>query len=160
MAVTNYYSIGRRLLGECTSGVETTYMSDALGSTIGTISAAALRNRYLYTPYGSLLNKTGTDPNPRFMYNGRTQSRSTGCAYAEQYNRRRHVSSTTANWTTRDDFWPDYQAYAYADSSPASIFDPSGNSPCSGDQSRAKLLPLAERRSNFPARYRDERSIL
>ena len=47
MAVTNYYAVGGRLLGEATNGVETTYMTDALGSTIGTVTSAGLRNRYV-----------------------------------------------------------------------------------------------------------------
>ncbi len=131
MPVTNYYSAGGDLYGESTGGVSTTYMSDALGSTIGTITSAGVRNRYVYSPYGQLLSKTGTDPDPKYMWNGRTQSRVTGCPYAEQYNRRRHVSTTTAQWASRDMLWPLLRPYGYSFGNPTTYFDRTGRIPSS-----------------------------
>ena len=126
MATTYYYSANGETYGESTSGKMTTYMSDALGSTIGTFQNGAVVNSYLYSPYGTTISKTGTGPDPRFLYNGKTQSRTTGRNYAEQYNKRRYMSSITARWTTVDLLWPDESPYVYVDDSPATFFDPSG----------------------------------
>ncbi len=126
MGVTNYYSAGGELYGESTNGVMTTYMSDALGSTIGTFQAGAVVNSYVYSPYGKVISKTGTAADPRFLWNGKTQSRTTGYAYAEQYNWYRHYSSLCALWTSADVLWPDEAAYAYVDGAPVTWSDPSG----------------------------------
>jgi RHS repeat-associated protein len=133
MPTTDYYSVNGILLGEATSGTETTYIPDALGSATQTITSAGVRNTYDYSLYGRQISKTGTDPDPGFLWNGRTQSRATGRAYAEQYNRRRHVGSTTAQWTTVDPTWPRIFAYSYCRSTPIGCIDPTGMVPaCDG----------------------------
>jgi len=129
MGVTNYYSVNGQLLGEATSGVETTYMTDALGSTIGTVTTAGLRNRYTYKPYGGQLSKTGADPDPRFTWNARSGYRVTNRSYSEDYTRRRHVSTVTAQWTTRDPLWPRQAPYVYVAGAPQARSDPSGMIP-------------------------------
>src|SRR5580658_4958511 len=126
MAVTNYYSVGGWILGECTNGVETTYMSDSLGSTIGTVTSVGLQNRYVYSPYGSLLGKSGTAADPQFLWNGRSGYRATGRNGSEEYVRRRHVGTATAQWTTRDPLWPRQRPYGYVRQRPAAGVDPSG----------------------------------
>ncbi|MHB8635743.1 MAG: hypothetical protein ACYC96_04645 [Fimbriimonadaceae bacterium] len=126
MGKTSYYSAGGELYGESTDGVATAYMSDALGSTLGTITSAGVQNRCTYSPYGRVTSKTGTDPDPRFRWNGRTQSRTTNLAYAEQYNKRRHFSSTSAQWTTRDLLWRRLAPYDYGAAAPQTVGDPSG----------------------------------
>ena len=126
MGKTSYYSVGGRLLGESTSGAETTYMTDALGSTIGTVTTAGLRNRYTYSPYGGKVNKTGSDPDPKFTWNSRWGYRTTGRDYSEEYAQRRHVSTTTTQWTTADPLWPVESAYTYVGALPTSAVDPAG----------------------------------
>src|ERR1700722_13257443 len=113
MATTNYYTVNGNLLGEATAGVETTYVPDALGSTTQTITSSGVQNKYVYSPYGRLITRSGPAADPKFLWNAQTQSRTTGCVFAEQYNRRRHVSSTTAQWTTRDPIWPITHPYAF-----------------------------------------------
>src|SRR5665213_1217668 len=133
MPTTNYYSVNGNLLGEATNGIETSYIPDALGSTTQTITSAGFQNQYVYSPYGRPVSKTGTAPDPRFMWNGRTQSRTTGCAYAEQFNQLRHYSSSAKQWTSSDPLWlrnPDIDPYSYADCRPISATDPFGLSPC------------------------------
>ena len=126
MPMTLYYSVNGRLLGECTNGVETTYMSDALGSTIGTVTTAGLQNRYLYSPYGVQLSKTGGAADPRFLWNGRSQYRVSVRLYAENYVEDRHLSSSSAQWTTRAAHWPREAPYGYVGQAPLSYIDKTG----------------------------------
>ncbi|MHB8638021.1 MAG: RHS repeat domain-containing protein [Fimbriimonadaceae bacterium] len=126
MGKTSYYSAGGELYGESTAGVATTYMSDALGSTIGTVTSAGVRNRYTYSPYGVVTSKTGTDPDPRFLWNGRSGYRETARAHASHYVRARIFDDEAAQWTTLDRFWPEEAPYAYAGQRPATLVDPSG----------------------------------
>ena len=51
MPTTYYNSVNGRVLGEFTGGVETTYMTDALGSTIGARHNSGAASRYVYRPY-------------------------------------------------------------------------------------------------------------
>lgn len=63
MAVTNFDSIFGRTLGENTNGVQTDYVSDALGSVVGTPDGTgAVVNQYIYKPYGDVQTKTGVGP--------------------------------------------------------------------------------------------------
>ena len=126
MPMTMYYSVNGRLLGESTNGVETTYMSDALGSTIGTVTTAGLQNRYTYSPYGVLLGKTGPDADPKFTWNGRSGYRTTGRTNVDKYVRKRHFSLPAACWSSADPLWPRQLPYAYADGMPTSFPDYSG----------------------------------
>ena len=126
MAFKAYYSVGGRLLGEATGGVATRYMTDHLGSVVGTISTTTTVNRYTYSPYGRTIAKTGKAPDPRFLWNGGTGSRATNLPHAEQYNRRRHYSNTDSRWTTRDPRWPAQSAYGYVAGNPVTRIDPSG----------------------------------
>lgn len=128
MATTYYYSANGEMYGESTSGVMTTYMTDALGSTIGTFQAGALVNSYSYSPYGRS-TKTGAGTDPRFLWNARSGYRATGRSYAEEYVSRRHASTNTAQWTAVDPLWPDEYAYAYAECAPTTYVDPSGMGP-------------------------------
>src|SRR5665213_2137100 len=126
MPTTNYYSVNGEVYGESTDGVMTTYMKDAQGSVIGTIQAGGVVNTYAYTPYGQLLAKTGTGPDPRFMWNGGNQYRTTELAHASHYVQARHYDSTQASWTTVDPVWPEESPYGYAESNPATFIAPSG----------------------------------
>src|SRR5579872_5421253 len=114
VSVTNYYSVGGSLLGEATSGNETTYMLNALGSAIGTITGAGVRNRYIYSPYGRQTSKSGSDPDPSFEWNGSSGYRQTSRDHAPCYVRLRHLGTSEGRWTSVDPIWPTDSAYVYA----------------------------------------------
>ncbi|HRJ28098.1 MAG TPA: hypothetical protein PLO61_11410 [Fimbriimonadaceae bacterium] len=97
MPTTNYHSVNGVLIGESTGGVRTDYLTDALGSVTATMDQSAnIKNTYRYKPYGDVLAKTGTDPDPKFMWNGSTGSRKTGLANSGQYNINRHYGTEQA----------------------------------------------------------------
>ncbi len=127
MPVTNYHTLNGELLGETGPGGRRFYGKDALGSVVATYDQnGTLENTYRYKPYGGLLSKTGSAPDPRFMWTGSTGSRTTGASYAEQYNRARHYGSRQAGWTSVDPLWPGLPAYEYALSAPTAYTDASG----------------------------------
>jgi len=128
MATTYYYSIGGEIIGESASGQMTTYLTDALGSTIGTIQNGAVVNRFVYNPYGGLLHRSGADSDPAFLWNGGSGYRSTGRSYSERYVHERHYAQSTGQWTTTDPKWPDELQYSYVSGSPVGLTDPSGSS--------------------------------
>ncbi|MCW5941950.1 MAG: hypothetical protein KIS66_06945 [Fimbriimonadaceae bacterium] len=127
MPVTNYHTVNGRTIGETTDGVRTDYLTDALGSVTATVDQSQnVLNTYRYKPYGGLLAKTGSSPDPRFLWTGDTGSRTTGLAYSEQYNRARHYGSMQANWTSVDPGNGPVLAYQYANCAPSQVLDPSG----------------------------------
>jgi RHS repeat-associated protein len=102
------------------------FMVDFLGSITGTtnVTTGAIVNTYRYKPYGAKLS--GGTIGLGFFWTGNTGSRSTGRQFAEQYNRARHYSSVTGQWTTRDRLWPRLSAYGYVLANPVAWVDPSG----------------------------------
>ncbi|MCW5941947.1 MAG: hypothetical protein KIS66_06930 [Fimbriimonadaceae bacterium] len=127
MPVTNYHTVNGRTIGETTDGVRTDYLTDALGSVTATVDQSQnVLNTYRYKPYGGLLAKTGSSPDPKFLWTGDTGSRTTGLAYFEQYNRARHYGSMQAGWTSVDPLWPTTSTYSYSLASPTSFIDASG----------------------------------
>jgi hypothetical protein len=101
---------------------------DFLGSITGTtnVTTGAIVNTYRTKPYGAKLS--GGTIGLRFFWTGNTGSRSTGRQFAEQYNRARHYSSVTGQWTTRDGLWPSESAYGYVRAIVTTSLDPSGAS--------------------------------
>ena len=153
MPVTNYHTLNGELLGETGPGGRRFYGKDALGSVVATYDQnGTLENTYRYKPYGGLLSKTGSAPDPRFMWTGSTGSRTTGASYAEQYNRARHYESRQAGWTSVDALWPFQAAYCYSDSAPTQQLDPSGYSTCREACCRCvtKVCILVIRKQGFP----------
>ncbi len=133
MPVRNYHCVNGRLIAEITTTVRTDYMTDALGSVTGTLnSSQTVVNTYRYKPYGELLAKTGAGVDPAFLWNGTTQSRKTGLAYSDQYNRARHYGTRQGQWTTVDPLWPGESAYGYARQNPGTLVDPEGDWPNTG----------------------------
>jgi len=131
MPVTNYYSVNGVLIGESTGGVRTDYLTDALGAVTATMDQSAnIKNTYRYKPYGDVLAKTGTDPDPKFMWNGSTGSRKTGLANSGQYNINRHYGTEQAAWTSRDPLWPRELAYVYGGGNPTTLKDFLGLAAC------------------------------
>lgn len=132
MAIVKYHCAKGRLIGEDTNGIRTDYMTDALGSVTGTVnSSQAVVNTYRYKPFGELLAKTGTGADPKFMWNGGTQSRRTSLGFSDQYNRGRHYGTRQGQWTTVDPLWPEEPEFVYAGVTPVSQIDPSGRKPIS-----------------------------
>jgi len=127
MPVTNYITVNGQLTGEITNGVRTQYMTDALGSVIGTTDGSGnILNTYRYTPYGGKTYKTGTSPDPKFLFAGTWGGRQTGRAHSEEYWRARHRSEPETTWTTVDPLWPTEDVYGYAMSSPTTRLDQTG----------------------------------
>jgi len=127
MPVTNYYTVNGQLIGESTNGVRTQYIRDALGSVIATTDGAGnIQNTYRYTPYGGTTYKTGTAPDPKFLFAGTWGGRQTGRAHSEEYWRARHRSEPETTWTTVDPVWPVQLPYGYVSGSPIGRVDPNG----------------------------------
>lgn len=81
-------------------------------------------NTYSYEPY--VAKFSGGTVGAGFFWTGNAGSRSTGKAFAEQYNRTRHYSSTTRQWITRDPLWPDEHPDGYVSGNPVKWLDPYG----------------------------------
>ena len=127
MPTKTYYSVAGEIIAEETGGVRTDYITDALGSIVGTVdSSQAVVNTYRYKPYGSLLAKTGTGPDPRLLWTGTTGSRTTNLNRADQYNQARHLGVKEGSWTTTDPLWPEELAYGYVKGNPTNRIDPDG----------------------------------
>ena len=135
MALSVVYSnFGGRVVSETRNGVESNYVSDPLGSTIGLMdSAGAMTDRWTYWPYGEVATRTGTNPTPLTFLGV--------LGYFKDvldklfYVRARHLHVDLARWLTVDPLWPDQPAYGYVEDSPALFSDPSGLSCsiCTGD---------------------------
>ncbi len=127
MPVTNFDVINGRIAGQNTGGTQTDYLMDALGSVTATVdSTCAVKNTYRYKPYGDVYAKTGTDPDPTFLWNGSTQSRRTGLAYSEQDNVARKYATGPGVWTSVDPLWPLQSPYGYVNGNPTTYTDPLG----------------------------------
>src|SRR5262245_42987150 len=126
MPVTNYYTVGKRILSEKGVNGRLTYLFDGLGSTIRTAdqtSTTTFTSRY--KPYGASLTQTGTAT--RFKWVGTGENSSTGRSSSEFYVRARHYTSGLASWTSGDPYWPEEQPpYRYCYNNPVSYVDPSG----------------------------------
>ena len=130
MPVLNYYSLGGQIVGEKPSGGNRRdYLTDALGSVVGTVtSTGAVENTYRYKPYGGLLARTGVASDPSFLWVGSQGYRQTGKKYSDVYVRARHYSSDVGRWTTRDPIGYDdgWNQYGYVQGNPILLGDPSG----------------------------------
>lgn len=127
MPVTNYHTVNGMLIGETSNGVRRGYLPDALGSVVATVdNDGSIENTYRYKPYGSLLAKTGSAPDPTFLWTGETGSRSSTARHAEQYNRHRTYDHSSSLWLQSDALWPSEQAYVYCNGNPCTFVDPSG----------------------------------
>ncbi|MDI9640045.1 hypothetical protein QM565_30515 [Geitlerinema splendidum] len=134
MAVTDYLSIDGQVYGHSVAGdpSKTTYYTlDALGSVVATTdNKGNVLNTYEYKPFsGEVLQKTGTAPDPRFMWNGSHGYRTTNLPqqqFLTHYVRARHYQGMTAALTSVDPLWPQEPAYRYVGNMVTSAVDPSG----------------------------------
>ena len=126
MATTFYYTIQGSLVGESVDGTLTSYILDQIGSVVATASNSAIQNTYKFGPFGAVLSKIGSNPDPYFLWNGSNGYRTTGRAFAEIYVRQRTLSSSTSAWTSVDLYWPDERPYSLVRGMPQTATDPSG----------------------------------
>jgi len=102
MAVTTYNTVQGRILSQHSGGVQTDFLTDALGSVTATVDQnAAIVNQYRYKPYGERLSKTGAGADPKFQWVGTLGYRYTGPNHCETFVRRRHYDCHTSTWSTR-----------------------------------------------------------
>ncbi|MDI9640040.1 hypothetical protein QM565_30490 [Geitlerinema splendidum] len=131
MAVTNYLSVDGQVYGHSVDGdpSKTTYYTlDALGSVVATTdNKGNVLNTYEYKPFsGEVLQKTGSAPDPRFMWNGSHGYRTTNLPqkqFLTHYVRARHYQGMTAAWTSVDPLWPQEPAYGYVRNMVTTAFD-------------------------------------
>jgi len=113
------------VVSETRSGVESDYIGDPLGSTIGLMnSAGTMTDRWEYWPYGEVVSRTGTNATPLTFLGviGYFQDILSKLFYV----RARHLRVDLARWLTVDPLWPGQAAYTYVANMPAGKADPSG----------------------------------
>lgn len=118
MAVKNYDTVNGQLIGECSSGVTTTYLTDEFGSAVETVQSGSVVNRYLYSPYGLLTSNEGFGSDPRFMWKGASDYRTTLRSYSEYLSNHKHYSSATARWTSSTPSGRFQNSYQFGQSNP------------------------------------------
>ena len=105
MPVTNYHTVNGEIIGETTVGSpRVDYLTDALGSVTATVNQSAqVVNTYRYNPFGSLLAKTGSGPDPAFGWVGGGGYQPTGNEYAEfSAVLRDYAVALARRWSTPD----------------------------------------------------------
>ena len=110
------------------------YHFDHTGSTLAlTGESGALTDAYAYTPYGRLIQHTGSSSQP-FTFSGRWGVMAAGDLY---YMRTRYYDPGTAHFLARDSAWgtdlesvPELNPYIYALCNPLSFVDPMGTDAC------------------------------
>ena len=119
------------VVSETRNGVESDYVCDTLGSTIGLLnSAGTMTDRWEYWPYGEVISHTGTSVTP-LTFLGVT-------GYFQDvlnkltYVRARHLRVDQTRWLTVDPMWPVQLPYTYVGNVPVAKSDPSGLSPACG----------------------------
>jgi RHS repeat-associated protein len=122
------YTYGLGLISQRRSGVDSFYISDALGSTRAlTNSAGVVTDRYSYDAFGQLLSSTGTTVNS-FLYTGEQRDDAAGFYYL----RARYYDSAIGRFLSQDPYAGSLQEplslqkYAYVQNNPVNRTDPTG----------------------------------
>lgn len=128
MAVTNFYTVGGKIIGEkVVGGTRVRYMPDALGS-LTVVNDGTNDNTATYTPYGRGSAPSGAS----FGWVGARGYRPTGRTFSSHYVRARHYSAVNSLWLSVDPLWPLEPPYGYVSSNPTTLTDEEGlASPCS-----------------------------
>ncbi len=125
------------------------YHFDPTGSTLAlTSQTGALADAYAYTPYGVLLQHTGSSDQP-FTYAGRWGVMAVDGLY---YMRTRYYDPGSARFLSRDSAWghdlervPELNPYIFAMCNPVSYVDPLGTNACkAGGKLLGRLQPNKE----------------
>ncbi|HMS57007.1 MAG TPA: hypothetical protein PKA27_16570 [Fimbriimonadaceae bacterium] len=120
-----YTNFGGELVHENRGGVETTYISDPLGSVIDCRNSAGTQVfSATYWPYGEIRTSTGTNPS-QFDFVGALGYYRENANRA--YVRARVLRKELGRWMTIDQLWPWESAFGYVHQSPATTSDKSGN---------------------------------
>jgi RHS repeat-associated protein len=121
-----YYTVNGEIIGEKAAGGERIdYLPDALGNVVATVDQnGKILNSYHYKPFGGLESKTGTAPDPKFLWVGAHGYRQTGNKHSDVYVRARHYDTRTGRWTSRDPLWQ--HGLTYVGNNPTTYFDPLG----------------------------------
>ena len=117
------------VVSETRNGVESDYISDTLGSTIGLMdSAGVMTDRWEYWPQGEVVSRTGTNPTPLTFLGilGYFQDVLSKLFYV----RARHLRVDLARWLTVDPLWPTTGAYVYCEDAAVGCSDSSGLASC------------------------------
>ena len=116
------------VVSETRGGVESDYVHDTLGSTIGLMdNTGTLTDRWEYWPYGEVVSHTGSNPTPLTFLGV--------IGYFKDvldklyYVRARHLRTDLGRWLSSDPTWPSEPAFAYVNNSPTTLTDPSGLKP-------------------------------
>ena len=117
------------VVSETRGGVDSDYISDPLGSTIGLMgSTGTMTDRWEYWPYGEVVSRTGSNATPLTFLGvlGYFQDVLSKLFYV----RARHLRVDLARWLTADPIWPVQPPYSYAANGPTYVTDPSGLDTC------------------------------
>lgn len=98
------------------SKTEVGYIRDALGNVMETVNGdGTTLNTYNYKPFGDVLSKTGSAPDPKYLWCGTWGYRANGAKWVSHYVRARHYSFADAAWTSVDPLWPSEMPYGYVE---------------------------------------------
>lgn len=135
-----YTTINGMIVGETVNGVRRGFLHDANGSVVATVTSdGQVENRYWYKPFGELLAKTGSGPDPRFLWRGGLATRAQNTRFAENYGFSRHYAQGLGTWTSPYQIDPPFGSYSIARTGPADM----GPSPLSGVRLTYVATPAA-----------------
>ncbi|MBI4321467.1 MAG: hypothetical protein HY675_23490 [Chloroflexi bacterium] len=111
------------------------YHFDRTGSTLAlTDASGSVSDLYAYDPYGRLLARQGSNPQP-FTFVGQWGVRQEGSSGALYQMRARYYDAATGRFLSRDPVWPQtadplqINPYPYAANDPVGYMDPTGWAP-------------------------------
>lgn len=123
-----YDNFAGLLRGETRDGVERDYVTDTLGSLVGTVdSSGNLDYRAEYWPHGEEIVTSGTNLSPWGFVGLQGYYRDVAGKLA--YVRSRFYDFRGAQWMSKDPLWPNFAPYSYVRLDPLSTVDPSGLGP-------------------------------
>lgn len=135
-----YTTINGMIVGETVNGIRRGFLHDANGSVVATVTSdGQVENRYWYKPFGELLAKTGSGPDPRFLWRGGLATRYQNTRFAENYGYSRHYAQGLGTWTSPYQLDPPFGSYSIARTGPADM----GPSPLAGVRLTYEATPEA-----------------